>query len=55
MKSKNNNDEHKEVKSQHQHVNESVIKKENLIRRLVSMNIQQTFIQYVIGTVTLCS
>ena len=58
MKNKNYDDEYKEDNSQHQHGNENIFNKtkeeEALIRRLMSMNIQQKVIQYVIGTVTSC-
>ena len=56
MKNKNDNEEYKEENLQHQNGNGRVINKtkeeEAFIKRLMSMNFQQKFIQYVIGTVT---
>ena len=58
MKNKNDDDEYKEENSQHQHGNETVINKteeeEASIKRLMSTNFKQNFIQYVINIVTYC-
>ena len=55
-KNKNDDDEYKEENLQHQHGNETVIKKteeeEALIKRFMSTNFKQNFIQYVINIVT---
>ena len=52
MKNTNDDDKYKEYNLQHQHGNETVINKTKeeaaLIKRLISMNSKQSFIQYVI-------
>ena len=58
VKKANDDDEYKEDNLQHQHGNESVIKKtkeeEAFIKRFMSMNFKQNVIQYVIDIVTSC-
>ena len=58
MKNNNDDDEYKEDTAQHQDSNESVINKtkgeKSLIKQLMSMNLNQNVIQYVINIVTSC-
>ena len=58
MKNTNDDDEYKEDDSQHKDGNETVINKtkeeESFIKRLMSMNFKQNFIEYVIDIVTSC-
>ena len=55
MKNTNDDDEYKEDDSQHKDGNETVINKtkeeESFIKRLMSMNFKQDFIEYVIDIV----